>query len=224
MTDEGWPAERALAQSARKSITICAWLPQGKDEYSRTTRQEWYMVQPGLWRPVRIGPNGSAVCLYQIVFLPPLPPEARFLSRERNRGKSAAGLRPCTPGRRALKRRGQRRGGEKADGICASVPLTILRATLVCLSGCPSPHRRRHSTYPTGGCIPAHVTWSRCFVQNSRPPSCVSRWGSKGAEPLSPSGRDSKGDRLGIGPLWRLSFSDFFPRRKEIGPPEASSD
>ena len=36
-----------------------------------------------------------------------------------------------------------------------------------------------------------------------------------------PSGRDSKGDRLGIGPLWRLSFSDFFPRWKEIGPPEA---
>ena len=196
--------------------------------------------------------------------IPTRPPAARFLSRERNRGKSAAGLRPCTPVRRALKRRGQRRGGEKVDGKCASVPLTILRATLVCFSGCPSPHRRRYSTYPAGGCIPAHVTWSRCFVQNSRPPSCVSRWGSKGAEPLSPSGRDSKGDRIsrprsprsqGLrgeeeeqsstceffrlflnreneaceicddeGSLWRLSFSDFFPRRKEIGPPEASSD
>ena len=37
-----------------------------------------------------------------------LPPAARFLLRERNRGKSAAGLRPCTPVRRALKRRGHR--------------------------------------------------------------------------------------------------------------------
>ena len=35
-----------------------------------------------------------------------MPPAARFLLRERNRGKSAAGLRPCTPVRRALKRRG----------------------------------------------------------------------------------------------------------------------
>ena len=43
-----------------------------------------------------------------------VPPAARFLSRERNRGKSAAGLRPCTPVRRALKRRGHRRGGEEA--------------------------------------------------------------------------------------------------------------
>ena len=43
-----------------------------------------------------------------------MPPAARFLSRERNRGKSAAGLRHCTPVRRALKRRGRWRGEEQA--------------------------------------------------------------------------------------------------------------
>ena len=40
--------------------------------------------------------------------IPTRPPAARFLSRERNRGKSAAGLRPCAPVGRALKRRGHR--------------------------------------------------------------------------------------------------------------------
>ena len=41
------------------------------------------------------------------------PPAARFLLRERNRGKSAAGLRPCIPVRRALKRRGHSAAGNK---------------------------------------------------------------------------------------------------------------
>ena len=47
-------------------------------------------------------------------FAPTTPPAARFLSRERNRGKSAAGLRPCTPVRQALKRRGQRLDDKQA--------------------------------------------------------------------------------------------------------------
>ena len=63
----------------------------------------------GRWRgapEVRIRPKGSAGCLYQIVFLPRLPPAARFLLRERNRGKSAAGAFPCTPGAQGAEAKG----------------------------------------------------------------------------------------------------------------------
>ena len=35
-----------------------------------------------------------------------MPPAARFLSRERNRGKSAAGVRPCTPGAQGAEAKG----------------------------------------------------------------------------------------------------------------------
>ena len=43
------------------------------------------------------------------VFLSPrwgLPPAARFLLRERNRGKSAAGVFPCTPGAQGAEAKG----------------------------------------------------------------------------------------------------------------------
>ena len=49
--------------------------------------------------------------------IPTRPPAARFLLRGRNRGKSAAGLRPCTPVRRALKRRGQRFDDKQAGVV-----------------------------------------------------------------------------------------------------------
>ena len=61
---------------------------------------------------------------------------------------------------------------------------------------------------------PAYAAGSRYFVQNFRPPSYVSRWGSKGAEPLSSSGRVSKGDRLEIGPLWRFLSPLSVPEKK----------
>ena len=35
-----------------------------------------------------------------------LPPAARFLLRERNRGKSAAGVIPCTPGAQGAEAKG----------------------------------------------------------------------------------------------------------------------
>ena len=67
----------------------------------------------------------------------------------RETGKRARqGCSPAPPVRRALKRRGQRRSGEKAGGICASAPLMILQAMLVCFSGCPSPHRSRDDYRP----------------------------------------------------------------------------
>ena len=57
------------------------------------------------------------------------------------------------------------------------------------------------------------------------PPSSVPRWGSKGAEPLSSSGRVSKGNRIEIGSLWRFFFSRFlFVAQKETWPPEADCD
>ena len=38
--------------------------------------------------------------------IPTLPPAARFLSRERNRGKRAAGVSPCTPGAQGAEAKG----------------------------------------------------------------------------------------------------------------------
>ena len=38
--------------------------------------------------------------------IPTRPPAARFLVRVRNRGKSAAGLRPCTPGAQGAEAKG----------------------------------------------------------------------------------------------------------------------
>ena len=63
--------------------------------------------------------------------------------------------------------------------------------------------------------IPSLMRTQQAFVSHPR-------WGSKGAEPLSSSGRVSKGNRIEIGSLWRLSFPVFFSRRKESGPPAAN--
>ena len=115
------------------------------------------------------GPYATAVTK-PVRPIPMRPPAAGFSSARETGERARQGRPPAPPVRRELKRRGHRRGEEKANGICASVPLTILRATLVCFSGCPSPHRSKDSTYPAGGCIQAYVTLSRCFVQNSRPP------------------------------------------------------
>ena len=143
--------------------------------------------------------------------IPTRPPAAGFLSRERNRGKSAAGLRPCTPVQRALKRRGQRRGGEQAG---AERQLADFESAWQWSFAFQGALRRTdagiRSIQPAGGRIPAHVTLSRCSVQNSRPPPLPREGGSNGGNrravfPLA--GRRGPGEPFGRCP--GRSFGSF---------------
>ena len=85
--------------------------------------------------------------------------------------RARQGCSPAPPVPRTLKRRGHRFDDKQAGGICASAPLTILRAALVCFSGCPSPHRRRDNLYPGS---PGGLR-SRGAGVNDMPVACQSR-------------------------------------------------
>ena len=144
--------------------------------------------------------------------------------RERNRGKSAAGLRPCTPVRRALKRRGQRRGGEEAGGIRALGPLTKLQATLVCFSGCLSLHRRRDPTYPAHRRLHPRITAFRFCA--SRPPEGGSNGGNRRAvSPLAVGEGFQRGPPRNRSPLaaFFLRFLSPLERNRTAGGKETNS-
>ena len=72
--------------------------------------------------------------------------------------RARRGSAPAPPVPRALKRRGQRRGGEEAGGMCASAPLMILQAIPVCFSGRLSADRQ---CFPS--LLPRFQNRSLCF-------------------------------------------------------------
>ena len=64
------------------------------------------------------GPYATAVTK-PVRPIPTRPPAARFLSRERNRGKSAAGVFPCTPGAQGAEAKGAKaRRGKSGRYMC----------------------------------------------------------------------------------------------------------
>jgi len=80
-------------------------------------------------------------------------------SSARETGKRARqGRSPAPPVPRALKRRGQWRGGEEAGDIRAPAPLTILLAMLVCFSGWLSVDRQYFPSL-----LPRFPNRSLCF-------------------------------------------------------------
>ena len=84
-----------------------------------------------------------------------LPPAARFLWRERNRGKSAAGVFPCTPGAAGAEAKGaltRRRTSGCGTSACR---LRICLAIVVCFSGWLSVDRQ---------CFPSPVSQTEAYA------------------------------------------------------------
>ena len=147
------------------------------------------------------------------------PPAARFLSREINRGKSAAGLRPCTPVRRALKRRGHRfddkQAGAGRESAISDDPAGNARLLFRVLFAVPeqgSSHGESRGSGPP--CVRLFFFQPISIPRPSSPEGGSNGGNRRAVSPLA--GRRGPGEPFGRFPGRFFFFRFLFVAQKEI--------